>query len=107
MAKNIINKISFGKKIRSIREDKNITQTKLAESIGISQNFLGDIERGLKLPSVETLIKISNFLKVSIDSLFAESLDNIAKEPEEIYYSDRQLAIMSDVIKTINENFKK
>lgn len=107
MAKGVINKVLFGKKIKNMREDLNLTQFALAEKVGISQNFLGDIERGLKLPSVETLIKLSNVLKISLDSLFSDSLDNIVSEPEKVYYTDRQIAIINNMIKTINDNFKK
>ena len=38
--------------------------------------------------------------------MFAESLDNMVYEPNEVYYTDRQLAIMKNVIKAINDNFK-
>lgn len=82
------------------------TQFELAEEIGVSQNFLGDIERGIKLPSLSKLILLSNTLKVSLDTLFADSLDNILYEPEkDIYYTDKQKAIIKDVIKTITTNF--
>lgn len=104
---NLVNQISFGKKIREAREKNNLTRANLAEILGISVNFLGDIERGIKLPSVPTLILISNSLKVSLDSLFSESLDNMVyEENENIYYTTRQKIIINNLIKTINENFK-
>ena len=101
----VINKKLFGKKIREARERLDLTQFELSEKIGVSPNFLGDIERGIKLPSLNKLILLSNTLKLSLDSMFADSLDNILSEPEQIYYTDRQLAIMKNVIKTINDNF--
>lgn len=106
MDNTIINKKQFGKKIKEARERLNLTQFELAKQIGVSQNFLGDIERGIKLPSLTKLILISNNLKLSLDTMFADSLDNVLYEPADIYYSDRQLAIMKNVIKTITENFK-
>ena len=72
-----VNKKMFGKKLREARINNNLTQSELAEKIGISQNFLGDIERGIKLPSLSKLVLIANTLKVSLDFLFADSLDNI------------------------------
>ncbi len=100
-----INKKAFGKKIKAAREKFKFTQFELAEKIGISPNFLGDIERGKKLPSLNVLITISNTLKISLDSLFSESLSNTLEEPEEIYYSDNQIKIISEIIKKINDNF--
>lgn len=101
----VINKKAFGKKIKIARENLGLTQFELAEEIEVSPNFLGDIERGIKLPSLNKLILLSNTLKLSLDSMFAESLDNMVCEPEEIYYTDRQLAILKKVVSTITDNF--
>ncbi len=100
-----INKKLFGKKLREARTNCNLTQGELAEKIGISQNFLGDIERGIKLPSLSKLVLIANTLKVSLDFLFADSLDNIICEPDSVYYSDKQINILKGIVKTINNNF--
>ncbi len=106
MEHKTINKKAFGKRIKEAREKLDYTQAELAEEIGVSQNFLGDIERGIKLPSLSKLILLSNVLKLSLDSMFSESLDNILEEPDQVYYTDRQLSVMRKVIKEINDNFK-
>lgn len=106
MDKDVINRKQFGKKLKEARLKMDYTQFELAEEIGVSQNFLGDIERGIKLPSLSKLILLSNTLKVSLDTLFADSLDNILYEPEkDIYYTDKQKAIIKNMIKTITTNF--
>lgn len=106
MDKNVINRKQFGKKLKEARLKMDYTQFELAEEIGVSQNFLGDIERGIKLPSLAKLILLSNTLKVSLDTLFADSLDNILYEPEkDVYYTDKQMAIIKNVVKTITTNF--
>ena len=104
--KNVIKRKAFGKRIKEAREKMGLTQLELAEKIDVSQNFLGDIERGIKLPSLTKLILLSNTLKLSLDTMFADSLDNILFEPGEIYYTDRQLVVLRNVINTINDNFK-
>ena len=101
----IIDQKSFGKKIKNERKEMGLTQFELAEKINVSQNFLGDIERGIKLPSLPKLILLSNVLKLSLDNMFLDSLDNTLEEPEEIYYTDKQLNVMKKVIKMINDNF--
>ena len=100
-----VNKKMFGKKLREARINNNLTQSELAEKIGISQNFLGDIERGIKLPCLSKLVLIANTLKVSLDFLFADSLDNIVCESEPVYYTDKQINILKNVVKLINNNF--
>ena len=105
MENSIINKKLFGKRVKESRIKIDMTQFELAEKIGVSQNFLGDIERGVKLPSLSKLVLLSNTLKVSLDYLFADSLNNFVCETNEVYYTDKQLAILNNIIKTINNNF--
>lgn len=106
MTEKTVNKTLFGKKIRIYREKLGLTQYALAISVGVTQNFLGDIERGNKLPSVEVLIRLSNTLKVSLDILFSGSLNNIAEEEKQVVYTEKQLVIINKVIQTITENFE-
>ena len=101
----IIDQKAFGKKIRDARKSMKLTQFELAEKINVSQNFLGDIERGLKLPSVPKLIVLSNVLNLSLDSMFAASLITPIEEPKEIYYTDKQLLVIKKIIEMINDNF--
>lgn len=62
----------LGNRIREERLANKMTQANLAEKSGISTNFLGQIERGEKIPSLETMVKISSSLNVTIDSLISE-----------------------------------
>lgn len=102
-----INQIAFGRKIRDAREKMGISRSDFAEQVDISTNFLGDIERGVKLPSLPNLVLMVNILKISIDVLLCDSLNNVVEEEtDNIYYSDRQKAIINSVIKTVIENFK-
>ena len=100
-----INKQQLGKKIKAARESYKYTQFQLSYLIGVSQNFLGDVERGKKLPSLETLIKICNTLKLSMDYLLSDSLDNMVKEDENVVYTDKQIAVLRNIIKEISNNF--
>ena len=105
MDKNLINKKALGRKIKEARNTLALTQAELAEQIGVSQNFLGDIERGIKLPGLPKLILICNILKISLDYLFAESLDNVLNEDSEVYFTDKQMTIIKNMVKTITNNF--
>ncbi|MBR6163105.1 helix-turn-helix transcriptional regulator [bacterium] len=50
--------------IKYYRKLKNLTQEKLSEICDISQDYLSEIERGKKMPSLKRLIKISNGLEI-------------------------------------------
>ena len=64
---------TFGNNIKSERNRQNMTLDKLSESIGISRNFLWEIEAGRKAPALKTLYNISVVLSVSIDYLLGIS----------------------------------
>ena len=57
--------VKIGKVIRKIREEKGVTQEKLAFEAGLNRAYIGYIERGERNPSTETLVKIAKALKIS------------------------------------------
>lgn len=66
----------IGKRIRKYREAKGWRQEDLAERAGLSVTYTGMIERGEKLPRLETFITIANVLEVSADLLLADVLSS-------------------------------
>ena len=70
-----MNTSSIGKRIRKYRENKGWRQEDFAEKIGLSVTYTGMIERGEKVPKLETFITIANALGVSSDLLLADVLD--------------------------------
>ena len=63
----------LGKKIQQLRREQKIPQLKFAEMIETSSTFVSRMERGLRGPSLETLVMIADVLDASLDSLLAES----------------------------------
>lgn len=59
----------MGAKIRRIRRGMRLTQEEFAEMIGVSTSFLGHIERGTRIPSVETIYRICKATGASADCL--------------------------------------
>ncbi len=57
------------KNLRSIREEKKLSLDKVAELTGVSKSMLGQIERGESNPTITTVWKIANGLKVSFTTL--------------------------------------
>ncbi len=62
----------FGKRLKSLRIDKNLTQLELAEILDMSPNFIGMIERGERNTTVENVFKIARALNVKPSNLFEE-----------------------------------
>lgn len=63
---------TIGKNIRKYRLAKKLRQEDLAEKAGLSANYIGMVERGEKIPSLETFLTILNALEVSADMVLAD-----------------------------------
>lgn len=62
----------IGKKLRSYRTERGLTQDELAEKAGISTSFYANIEIGNKGMSLSVIKNLSDALNVSIDSLMTD-----------------------------------
>lgn len=59
-------------RLKSIREEMNISQLELSLLSGVSQNMITYIETGKRTPSLRTIIKLCKALNVSPTRLFEE-----------------------------------
>jgi len=62
----------FGKNLKSLRLERDLTQLELAEILDMSPNFIGMIERGERNTTVENVYKISRALNIKPEELFKE-----------------------------------
>lgn len=98
---------SIGKNIRKYRLVKKLRQEDLAEKAELSTNYIGMVERGEKIPSLETFIGIVNALGVSADMILADVIDVgytvknslLAEKMEKLSAEDREQ--IYDVIDTL------
>ena len=67
---------SIGRNIRKYRVEKKMRQEDLAEKTGLSANYIGMLERGEKLPSLDTFISILNALGITADAVLCDVLEN-------------------------------
>lgn len=72
-----INYMALGDRIRIARKSKRLIQEKLGEICQISTAHVGHIERGTRIPSLETLYRISKELNVSMDYLFFDTQNDM------------------------------
>ena len=75
---------SIGKRLRKYRLERKLRQEDLAERAGLSANYIGMVERGEKIPSLETFIAILNILNVSADMVLADELATSYKVKESL-----------------------
>ena len=67
-------KKALGQRIRESRMEKGYTQQALANKAGIGLMYLGEIERGIKMPSLSVFIKIVDALDISADYVLRDEL---------------------------------
>jgi transcriptional regulator with XRE-family HTH domain len=60
----------IGEAIRFQRKKAGLTQEKLAEAVRLNFKYIGEVERGEKIISIEALLRIAKTLKVSIREFF-------------------------------------
>ena len=69
-----MDKAALGEKLRQARQMKGYTQYSLAEMANVGNVYLGEIERGLKMPSLNVFLKLIEALDVSADYILRDAL---------------------------------
>jgi len=59
----------LGENLKKIRTNKNITQTVLAETLGVNKSFVSNIENGKTNPTLSTITNLAQALGVSTNEL--------------------------------------
>lgn len=60
----------FGRRLKSLRRQRGMTQEELAVASGLSVSFIRSIEQGVHAPSFESMEAIASALDVEVKSLF-------------------------------------
>lgn len=71
-----VNYRSIGAKIRWFREKRGFSQAALSEMVACCPAHISHIERGTRIMSMETFVRLANVLQVSADELLTGSLEN-------------------------------
>lgn len=66
----------IGEKIRNIRRKKGLSQEELGHIANLNTSFLSDIERNVKLHSLDSLEKLTIALDINLEQLFAHTQPN-------------------------------
>lgn len=65
----------LGEKLRLLRKREGLTQTQLADMLGVDHTHVGKMERGERTPSLEILIKLTQIFNVTSDQLIMDDRD--------------------------------
>lgn len=97
----------LGKRIRVLRKQRNLSQEQLAEKVGMSSKYLGEIERGQVNFTVDIAERISEALDIELTELFdfQHELDrkSLLKKVNSLIHnaSDDELQLIFRLVKTV------
>jgi transcriptional regulator with XRE-family HTH domain len=95
-------KMAIKDRIRQLRQERNWSQTQLAQKMGIHQKQVSAYERGRNVPSTEVLIKLADIFDVSLDYLAFEAKGQSAK----VNIKDRELLRRFEEIDKLSDKDK-
>ena len=99
----MIDYTAIGQSIRARRRALRLTQSALSEMVGVTPSFLGHIERGTRVMSVETLMALCPALGCTPNDLLGvEAPPAAAPEPEEVSVP-QLLRVMADLLESKRE----
>lgn len=97
---------AMGRRIRVIRENKELTREELAEQMDISPAFISDVEYGNKGMSVKNLYLLSQLLGVTAEYLLSGNLYALDKDEESMQVHDEIMDILKQFTPEQIESFR-
>lgn len=83
--------MEVGRKLRKLREDKNMSMYRLTQITGVSGHHIKGIEEGIRQPTIETLGRLTEALGSSL---------------AEIFNNDTECTYLSEKERQLIENFR-
>lgn len=76
--------VVFGERLRELRIARNLTQTELADRCGSNRQFIGDLERGVKVPSLTMVLRLAEALDCRVYDLIKifDTVPRLAKKAQ-------------------------
>ena len=63
----------FTNRFTNLLNERGITAYKVAKNSGISQGLMNEYKNGIKLPTIQNLVKIADYLDCSVDYLLGRT----------------------------------
>ena len=93
-----MDQIKIGEFISSRRKEKNITQSKLAEMLGITDRAISKWENGICLPDASNIVELCKILDITINDLFSGEVVDMRENEKKLEQKDKQLLNLEIVI---------
>ncbi len=98
----------IGKTIKALRHNAGLTQSQLAEKVGLSEKHISKIEQGANLPALDNFLKIADLLQINIPEfgVISDNQSPIRKEVLRLISTsnDEELTLYRDILLSIKRN---
>ena len=88
-------KATLGARVRAARQHIDLTQEALAAQIGRTPESVSNIERGLQLPNIETLVELGRILGIPVGEFFDGSSDEPSSRSMERLDLEARLRVLT------------
>ncbi len=95
--------MKISEKIKKLRQEKGWSQAQLAKKLNILPQHISRYERGIIIPSAETMAKIANAFGISIDYMLNETSENSS----EFKLKDKELQRYFEKVDELDEKDKE
>ena len=85
--------MDLGKKIMTMRNEKNLSQEQLAEKLNVTRQTISNWENGKFYPDIDSLVNLSKFFNVSLDVLLSydDKVLDYLKDSTDIVKSNKNI----------------
>ena len=100
----------FSERLRTIRNEKDISAREMSLSLGQNVNYINLIENGKRKPSLEMFLSICEYLNIAPDYFFRKTDSENINNSSDLYMetfnnlTDTQKQILADFIKSLKRN---
>src|SRR5580693_5428518 len=85
MAQSPQRKLFLGPRLRRLRRDKGLTQTRMAEDLGVSPSYLNYLERNQRPVTAQVLLRLADAYDIDIRSLSSDHEGGGARDLGEVF----------------------
>lgn len=91
---------AMGQRIRAKRKARHLTQAELAAQCNLSTSFMGHLERGSRVCSLETLIVLSDVLNISCEYI----LKGTQPSDESMMDEGARVRVLNDIMRVLHDH---
>lgn len=96
----------MGQRIKTLRKNAGMTQQELGQKLNVTKVSVCCYEKGTRIPSLDTLVDLSNVFNVSLDYFVGNDTFVVAEEDNTygMKMAKEEIQIIEELRKTSNEN---